>query len=233
MNSHVIIAGGSSGIGAACRDLFVEKGHKVTSLARREQSISNPSFLGLQVDLTDSEATKRAVVTAEEKFGPVATLVHAAGDIAAAAAFADMSWERWRQTYDLIVGSAVHVAQACLPSLRVAGDKGNIVIIASVAARKPYHGISDYCAAKAALVSLTRGLADELASTRGRANCISPAVVRTALFNKAPFDEATAASWHRLGRIGEAREIAEMAVYLNEASWVTGQDYTMDGGMLL
>jgi NAD(P)-dependent dehydrogenase (short-subunit alcohol dehydrogenase family) len=233
---HILVAGGSSGIGAACRDLFLAKGWHVTSVARRAQMVDAayaPRFHGVALDLLQPDAAQQAIGAAESVFGPVNSVLHAVGDIAPAAGFSDIGWNRWRETYDLVVGTAVDLARAALPALVAAGDNASVTLIASVAAHKPYPGIPDYCAAKAALVSLGRSLAAELAPTRGRANCISPAVVRTPLFDRAPFDEAAAASWHKLGRIGEPAEVAEMAFFLANAGWVTGQDCVMDGGMLL
>jgi NAD(P)-dependent dehydrogenase (short-subunit alcohol dehydrogenase family) len=234
MTGHVLIAGGSSGIGAACRDLFLARGWHVTSVARRAQELKGADrFLGLALDLEKPEFSSEAVRRAQDRFGPLTSVVHAVGDIGPAADFASIGWERWRSTYDLVVGTAVHLARAALPALAAAGEKGSMTFIASVAARKAYPGIPDYCAAKAALVSLSRSLASELAATRGRSNCVSPAVVRTPLFERAPFDEQTAAGWHRLGRIGEPAEVADFVYFLSGAGWVTGQDCVMDGGMLL
>jgi NAD(P)-dependent dehydrogenase (short-subunit alcohol dehydrogenase family) len=109
------------------------------------------------------------------------------------------------------------------------------VFISSIAAQHPYPGIADYCAAKAALVALGRSVASELAAKGGRANTISPAVVNTPLFQRSPYTVEEAAAWHKLGRVGEPLEVAQLVEFLasDKGRWITGRDFVMDGGMLL
>jgi NAD(P)-dependent dehydrogenase (short-subunit alcohol dehydrogenase family) len=119
--------------------------------------------------------------------------------------------------------------------MSIGSSGGAYVFISSVAAQHAYPGIADYCAAKAALTAFSRSLATDLAPMRGRSNTISPAVVNTPLLKKSPFTVEEAASWHKLGRIGEPSEIAAFAEYLASTNgrWITGRDFVIDGGMLL
>jgi NAD(P)-dependent dehydrogenase (short-subunit alcohol dehydrogenase family) len=236
VSGHVLIAGGSSGIGAACVAKFLAEGWRVTSVARRSQLGGNSRrFIGHQGDLREPHVAAAAVDAGEARLGPLTAVVQAVGDVPEAAELEFLDWDRWRATLDLCLGAAVCVTRASLPSLRRAGASGSMTFVSSVGGTKPYPGIADYCAAKAALSTLSKSVALELAPSRGRANSVSPAVVRTPIMDRAPFDEATAARWHKLGRIGEPEEIAKLIHFIasDAGSWITGQDVAIDGGMLL
>jgi 3-oxoacyl-[acyl-carrier protein] reductase len=237
MLGHVFVAGGSSGIGAACRDLYLEKGWRVTSVARRlqEPKKHQEGCLCIRGDLADPKVAVQAVSAAQARFGLITTLVHSIGNIESPTELTAIESHRWEETMALCFGTAVHILRAIIPSLKAAGKNGSATFITSIGGVKSYPGIADYCAAKAALASLARSAALELAATGGRSNSVSPAVVRTPIFERAPFDETTAASWHKLGRIGEPEEIAELVVFLSSkgASWITGQEYLIEGGMTL
>jgi NAD(P)-dependent dehydrogenase (short-subunit alcohol dehydrogenase family) len=230
----VLVAGGSRGIGRACADAFLQAGARVAAVARSiDEGSSSAACLQVRADLARADEAERAVARVREQLGPITCVVHCVGDIGEPRPLARLGWGRWRETFDLCVGSAVHLAAATFDD--VAASAGSYVMVSSLGAHKPYPGIADYCAAKAALSSLVKSLALELAPSRARANAVSPAVVDTDLLRRAPFSEAEAASWHQLGRVGRPDEIAQLCLYLASpaAAWVTGQDWIIDGGMAL
>lgn len=228
-----VVAGSSRGIGKACARCLLDRGWIIGGIARSQQVPLAANMMCAIADLTKDSDAERAIAEIYESFGRIDAVIHCVGDIGEGESIANTAWERWVSSYDLCVGSFVRILRWTFR--HVADTAGAYVAISSVAAKKPYPGIADYCAAKAALSSVVRSAAMELASTRGRANSISPAVVDTDLFRRGPYSESEAASWHKLGRIGKPEEVAELAAYLAgpESAWITGRDFVMDGGMLL
>lgn len=229
----VLIAGSSSGIGQSCVSAFRNAGWKVIGIARSQAEIEEHNFAGIALDLTDESASARRIAEVVARWDTLDTVIHSVGDIYEAKDLKEITWSRWSHSYDLCVGTAVTLVRHTFD--HIARNAGSYIFISSIGAQKPYYGIADYCAAKAALCSVSRSVAAELASYGGRSNTISPAVVDTPLFRKGPYTEEEAAQWHQLGRIGRPEEIALMALHLASSSsaWITGQDFVLDGGMTL
>jgi NAD(P)-dependent dehydrogenase (short-subunit alcohol dehydrogenase family) len=240
-----IVAGASRGIGRACADHLVQQGWRVCGLSRKRPDSWPDDHPYVELDLIDALDSPAMVRDAlvqvdalpgiddhygcEVEFG----VVHSVADIYDTIPGAGAPWPRWRTSLDLCLGTAVTLTQATFDEARA--TSGNYVFISSTGATRPYPGIADYCAAKAALESYMRSLAAELAPARARANCIAAAVVDTDLFRKGPYTEEEAARWHALGRIGTPDQIAAMVGHLigNDGRWITGQNFCLDGGMLL
>lgn len=231
--SVAVVAGSSRGIGLACVEEFKANGWVVGAMSRTQEEMEEDDFLGISVDLTREEETLRSVQQFVDKWGHIDAVVHSIGDIYETQPVHKIRWKRWQKSFDVCLGTAVHLISAAFEPIAESG--GAFVLISSVGSQKSYPGIADYCAFKAALSSLTRSLALELAANKARANSISPAVVDTSLFRKGPYSEEEAASWHKLGRIGKPEEIARLVYFLASPcnSWITGRDFVMDGGMLL
>jgi NAD(P)-dependent dehydrogenase (short-subunit alcohol dehydrogenase family) len=231
-NRKVVLVGGAShGIGAACVEVFNAAGWRVAAVARTQTQSSSDTFLGLQVDLRAPGETRRAVTSVLDYWGRIDAVIHTAGTINEPLPVASLGWERWRQTLDTCLQTAVNLVEATFIAIKI--SHGAYVFVSSVGSHKVYPGIADYCAAKAALTQYSRSIAAELASDGARANSISPAVVDTRLLAAAPFSREQAAEWHALGRVGTPEEVAQMALFLSadHATWITGTDIVMDGGM--
>lgn len=228
-----LIAGSSSGIGQQCVNTFLECGWRVVGISRSQSQVKNANFIGISADLTNEETTRDVLKAISMDWGNINAVIHSIGDIYEEKPMANMEWSRWVKSMNLCVGSAFNLVKNSFETIK--SCQGSYTFIASIGARKPYPGISDYCAAKAALVSFTQSLAIELAPAGARANSISPAVVQTPLFEKSPYSLEEASSWHPLKRVGTPHEIALLAEYLasTKSNWITGQDYVIDGGMLL
>jgi NAD(P)-dependent dehydrogenase (short-subunit alcohol dehydrogenase family) len=138
--------------------------------------------------------------------------------------FEETTRARWRSTFDLNLFSAVEVTRAALPLLR--RSKGCVVNIASDVGRRPFRMGPDYCAAKAALINLTKYLAAELAPVRVNAVCPGPVV--TGKWSRAAIREAAGRTL--AGRTGTVEEIAEAVLYAARAGWMTGAVCGVDGG---
>lgn len=237
MARHIFVVGASSGIGAACADKFLSVGETVTRVARNmpENHRGEERCNSISADMTKESEVISAIKTAEDAFGPISTVVYSVGYIDEEQPITQLSYDRVLRSFATNFGSAFLLAKHTISRIAKAGERGSFTAITSVATSSPYPGIADYCAAKSALMNFVKSVALELAPSKGRANAVSPGVVRTPIFDRAPFDERTARSWHKLERIGEPAEVASLVHYLasDDAHWITGQEFTIDGGMTL
>ena len=127
--------------------------------------------------------------------------------------------------------------QALLPLLQT--RRGNIVNVSSVTGLRAFPGVLAYCVSKAGLDQLTRCAALELAAQGIRVNAVNPGVVVTEIHKRGGMSETAYDAFlehskqtHPLGCVGNAREVAELILYLasDKASWITGATYSIDGG---
>jgi NAD(P)-dependent dehydrogenase (short-subunit alcohol dehydrogenase family) len=201
------------------------------------------------VDLATPDGPAELVAAAREQHGRLDVLVNNVGASEPGPTFADIDDEAWRRIFDVTFFSAVRASRAAIPALVAAGG-GAIVNIGSTVARVPDPAIAHYCAAKAALASVSKALAIELAPHAVRVNTVSPGPVRTpfwlgpggfahlaaAAAGSTPermVDEVLPAQLGILtGRFSEADEVASVALFLASglAANVTGADYLVDGG---
>jgi NAD(P)-dependent dehydrogenase (short-subunit alcohol dehydrogenase family) len=227
-----LVAGASQGIGRAASERFLAAGWRVCGVSRSAGTLAGENYIHINRDLTVASSATEALGLCKERWGRLDAVVHSVGEIFGQQTLEAMSLARWRQSFSVCVETAVNLVAPSIPELRRSG--GACVLVSSIAGQKPYPGIADYCAAKAALSSLCRSLAHELAPA-ARANSVSPAVVDTRLFRKSPYSETEAAAWHRLGRIGKPADVADLIWFLcsDSGRWITGRDYVIDGGFLL
>jgi len=240
-----LVTGATSGIGQACAIAFATAGANVACVGRKEKALQEVAeriraldrdVLAIQADLSSSAESERAVNETVKAFGGLDVLVNAAGHISSGT-IENTSLEAWDEMMNVNVRAAFQLMQKALPSL--IERRGNIVNVSSVTGLRAFPGVLAYCVSKAALDQLTRCASLELAAKGVRVNAVNPGVVVTDIHKRGGMgDEAYAAflehskTTHPLGRTGRPEEIAALVLFLasDEASWVTGATYSIDGG---
>lgn len=243
----VMIIGGSSGMGFATAKALLELGLKVEILANNadklDKAISELSHLGqvtgTQIDLYDIDAVQTLASKITASTTHYGYLVNAAGYFSPMA-FVEHTLADYNQYHDLNKATFL-LTQAVVNNMQKAGS-GSIVNIGSMWAKQAIKATpsSAYSMAKAGLHALTQHLAMELADSNIRVNAVAPAVVKTPIYqsfiDESQLDEtlATFDSFHPIGRIGQASDIAHSIAFLlsDEASWVTGAIWDVDGGVM-
>lgn len=231
-----LVTGGARGMGAGEVRRMVEEGAKVMIgdvLDEEGQALADEigdAVAFVHLDVSSSASWTDAVEATREAFGPISVLVNNAG-ILTQAPVDTIEEEVLRRIYEVNLVGPFLGMQAVIPDMREAG-KGSIVNIASASALIPMPMISAYSSSKWGLRGLSKCAAMELGPAGIRVNVIHPGAVRTPM--TAGADEAMF-EVYPLRRIGEPEDIGDAVVYLasDEASFVTGADLAVDGGMVL
>ncbi|MBV2366306.1 SDR family oxidoreductase [Streptomonospora nanhaiensis] len=238
-----IITGASRGIGLATAQRIVQEGGRVVITGRKPEPLEKAVeelggagvALGVAGKAHDPEHRAEAVERTMAEFGRVDVLVNNTGTNPVFDAIVNVEPAAMAKIFEVNVIAAAAWVSA-VHRAWMAGNGGAVVNVASLAGQHPSPGIGVYGASKAALINLTQQLAYELAAARVRVNAVAPAVVKTrfatALFAE---DEDKVAAGYPLGRLGEPEDVAAAIAYLasDDASWVTGQTLTLDGGRTL
>jgi len=247
VSRHVLVTGAARGIGYAIAAAFVKAGDRVTVLGRTGESAARAARdIGADgsasADVTDGEALKRALAEAAQASGPIDVLVNNAGG-AETAPLARMDQEQLRRMMALNVEPVLTAVQATLPAMKERGF-GRIITVASTAGLKGYSYASAYCAAKHAVIGLTRALALEAAQSGVTINAVCPGYSDTDLVGSAieRLQEKTGRErsdllgeftrHNPLGRLIRPEEVADTVVWLAGAgaSAITGQAIAVAGG---
>jgi 3-oxoacyl-[acyl-carrier protein] reductase len=253
-NKVAVISGGSRGIGAACVRLFAEAGAKVVfnyQKARREadelsRSVGVDRCEAVRADLDSADSARKLIDAAVARFGRVDIVVGNHGIWPSAdTPINEMTDEHWRRTMainlDSIFGLIKHgVAQIKKQNgaAGAGGQGGHVVLISSTAGQRGEAFHADYAASKGAVISMTKGLATELARDHIYVNCVAPGWVQTDMAAPALNDPKTrewAMSFVPLKRPGKPEEIAASVLFLctKHAGFITGEILNVNGGAVL
>ena len=230
-----VVTGGAAGIGLAVAQRLAGEGAKVAVWDRDGGQLtgngSNIAVFGVDVSVQHS------IGAALEKTlaflgGRIDILVTSAGITGPNTTLADYPEAEWRRVFDVNVHGVFLANQAVLPAMQ-RQNYGRIVNIASVAGKEGNPNASSYSASKAAVIGLTKSLGKELAKTGITANCVTPAAVRTAIFDQMTQQHIDfMLSKIPMGRFGSVAEIAAGILWLasEEASFTTGSVLDLSGG---
>jgi NAD(P)-dependent dehydrogenase (short-subunit alcohol dehydrogenase family) len=240
-NKTALITGGNSGIGLATARLFIAEGARVAITGRNQETLDaakrelGANLVTIQADVTDIEATERAVATAVEALGPL-DIVFANAGIGGNTPVGGTTLALFEQVLRTNLTAVFFTVQAAAAHLR---DGGSVILNGSVHAVVGMPGYSAYAASKAGVRSMARVMASELAPRRIRVNTIVPGATRTPIWDRIAPDAAALAAFEArvskaipLARLGEADEIAKAALYLasDDSLNVTGTELVVDGG---
>lgn len=234
----VLIAGVSGGIGSAVARKLHAAGWRVAGFARDQARLDAlagelPGMDLHVADATDPAAVERVVREVAERHGRLDAYVHAVGTILVKNA-QQTTVDEWRGTLNANLDSAFYGLKHAVGPIQRQG--GSLVFISSVAARTGLASHEAIAAAKAGVEGLVRSAAASYASRNVRVNAIAPGLVDTPLAKPLLGSEAARAfseKLHPLGRVGRPENIAGAIAWLlsEEGSWVTGEVWSIDGGM--
>jgi len=238
-----VITGGTSGIGLATAKLFASEGAGVAligrSRERRIEAIRALADSGFEAtfhrgDVSREEDVERMVDEVLEAHGKIDVLVNNAG-IYRAAPLTELSVEDWDSVIAVNLRGTFLMTKVVLPHMIEAGG-GSIVNVSSTAGISPYAKGTAYCASKAAVIAFSRALALEVAERDIRVNVVCPGLTDTPMLRGIAPDEEAYRGFARLvplRRIANPEEVARVILFLasDQASYVTGVVYVVDGGM--
>ena len=232
------ITGGAMGIGLAVAQRLVGSGAKVALWDRDEKALAQAkaalggNVLTWQLDVADAPAVAAVTHATAEAFGRLDVLVCSAGITGPNVPLADYPVDDWKRVFDVNVHGVFLCNRAAVPLMQK-NDYGRIVNIASVAGKEGNPNASAYSASKAAVIGLTKSLGKELANTQVRVNCVTPAAVRTAIFDQMTQQHIDfMLSKIPMGRFGRVDEVAALICWLasEECSFSTGAVFDVSGG---
>ena len=240
-----VITASTAGVGLASARMLAVEGARVVTCSRRPDGPGVGEALHVTVDLAHPAAPGELVARAESELGTVDVLVNNVGD-SYLARFDELSDAEWEEMWQLNVMSYVRGIRAVLPGMRGRG-RGVIVNVSSTAGKRPSAGMPNYTVTKAAVLSLSRLVADLYAKDGIRCNAVAPGptLTETWLAPGRLADQqaeqtgrtreevlASVGAGRPLGRLAEPDEIASVIVFLcsDRASYVTGAAWSADGG---
>ncbi|WP_149206471.1 SDR family oxidoreductase [Flavobacterium johnsoniae] len=239
-NKVAIVTGGNSGIGYAAAAELASKGAKVIVTGRNKEALAKAetelNVTGIVADQSDLKSIDNLVEEVKAKFGKVDILFLNAG-IAAFAPVDSASEEHYDSIMNVNVKGVYFTVQKVLPILN---DGGSIIFNTSVNAQLGMPGSSVYGASKAAVLSLNRIFAAELAGRKIRVNAVSPGPIETPLYGKVGLEKeeveglgAALGEKILLKRFGKASEVAKTIGFLasDDSSFITGTEIVVDGGL--
>ncbi len=229
-NDHpvALITGASQGIGVGLVSGYLARGYRVVANSRAIKPNQSPDVLTVAGDVADPETSQRIVDGALERFGRIDTLVNNAG-VFLAKAFVNYTRADFASFVALNLGGFFHLTQRAAAQMLKQG-RGHIVSISTALVDQPLSAIPSALASltKGGINAATRALAIEYAEKGIRVNAIAAGIIKTPMHPENTHDFL--ATLHPVRRMGTIEEIVEAVLYLETASFVTGEILHVDGG---
>jgi 3-oxoacyl-[acyl-carrier protein] reductase len=220
---RAVVTGGASGIGEAVAKRIAQEGGKVAIWDLNG---------GIKVDISDYASVERAVTETIRQIGGIDILVNSAGITGPTVPLIEFPIDGWKQVIDINLNGAFYCNRAVAP-LMVAQNYGRIVNIASIAGKEGNPNASGYSASKAGVIGMTKSLGKELAKHNITVNAVTPAAVRTPIFDQMPQTHIDfMLSKIPKSRFGTVDEMASLICWLasEECSFSTGAVFDASGG---
>ena len=237
-NRTAVVTGGAAGIGLAIAQRLVASGARVAlwdldagALAKAQAALGGATVVEA-LNVADADAVARAAAATEKALTRIDVLVCSAGVAGPNHTTWEYPLDAWRQVIDINLNGLFYCNRAVVPVM-LKRDYGRIVNIASIAGKEGNPTASAYSASKAAVIGLTKSLGKELAKTGIRVNCVTPAAVRTAIFDQISQQHIDfMLSKIPMARFGGVDEIAAMVCWLasEDCSFSTGAVFDLSGG---
>ncbi|ACL57846.1 SDR family NAD(P)-dependent oxidoreductase [Methylobacterium nodulans] len=232
-----IVTGGASGIGLCVAARLAAEGAAVSLWDLSAEALSQAKAASgaadtQALDVADPARVAAAMQASVAALGGLDVLVCSAGITGPNATVRDYPVEAWQRVIEVNLNGLFYCNRAAVPAME-AGGYGRIVNVASIAGKEGNPNASAYSASKAGVIGLTKSLGKELAQTGIRVNCVTPAAVRTAIFDQMTQQHIEfMLSKIPLGRFGSIEEIAALICWLasEEASFSTGAVFDLSGG---
>lgn len=235
---HAVVTGGATGLGYGIAQRLIASGGSVTLWDRDSEAVTKAAWalgakaFALTVDVSQQPSVAKAVAATLAQAKRIDALVNSAGITGPNTKLWDYPVVAWQQVMEVNINGVFLCCREVVPQMRRQGW-GRIVNIASVAGKDGNPNASAYSASKAAVIALTKSLGKELADTGIRVNCVTPAAVKTAIFEQmSPEHIAFMLSKIPMGRFGTVEEIAAMVSWLctEDCSFSTGAVFDLSGG---
>jgi NAD(P)-dependent dehydrogenase (short-subunit alcohol dehydrogenase family) len=220
---RAVVTGGLSGIGEAVAKRIEAEGGRVAVWDLQG---------GIKTDISNWESVQAAAAETVKQLGGIDVLVNSAGIAGPTATAWDLKMEDWHRTVAINLNGTFFTNRAVVPHM-MAQNYGRIVNIASIAGKEGNPNASAYSASKAGVIGFTKSLAKELAKTGITVNSVTPAAVRTPIFDQIPQSHVDfMLSKIPMGRLGKIEEVASLVCWLasEECSFSTGAVFDVSGG---
>lgn len=233
-----LVTGGARGIGFEVARRIVDEGGSVAIVdidgnkADASAASLGKSAQGFAANVASEPSVAKAAAAAESRFGSLDILVNSAGITGPNMLMENYTADDWRRVMEVNLTGAFLACKAAIPSMRKR-NYGRIVNIASIAGKDGNPNASAYSASKAGLIELTKSLGKELASTQIRVNAVTPAAVKTEIFDQMTEEHiGYMLSKIPIGRFGLVEEVASLVCWLasEECSFSTGAVFDVSGG---
>ncbi len=228
-----IVTGASSGIGLGITQALLERGWRVVATSRTisksKDLNSSPDLVLVDGEISKKETAVKVVEAALQYFGRIDLLVNNAG-IFIPKPFTDYTEEDFNLVMDTNVASFFYMTQQVIPQMKKQ-NSGHVVNISAVLADQPSGAVPALLAvlSKSPMPAVSKALALEYAANNIRFNTVSPGNINTPMHAKD--NQAALAKFHPLARMGEISDIVDAVLYLQNATFVTGENVRVDGGV--
>jgi NAD(P)-dependent dehydrogenase (short-subunit alcohol dehydrogenase family) len=221
-----VVTGASRGIGAGLADGFRRAGYAVVATSRSIPSSEEPDFLTVQGDIAEAETAQRVVEQALGRFGRIDSLINNAG-IFIGKPFTDYTLDDYAAITAVNLAGFFHITQRAIRQMVTQGGGHIVNITASLVDAANSNSPSALSSlTKGGLAAVTRSLATEYASRGVRVNAVAPGVIKTPVYDAASYEGMAGP----VGRVGEISDIVDAILYLEQATFVTGETLHVDGG---